>query len=360
MSKVQIHFPTGARMATDTVAIQQQFALGLGLTNECNLACSFCYRDPARLDRLSLDQVQRILAALPVRSVNLGTGENGMHPDFHNIIGWLKDQPLRMTMTSNGHSVELLSDEELSFFSDIEFSLDYDNRAQQDGQRGPGNWDLVHRQAARCRLAGVPVTIIAVMMKSNYKNLANVARIARRYDAPLRINVYQSVRTDLYALTYNEYWEGFRLLLEQTDLISTGEPLVRAMAGLPARKGGCGGATVRVTPRGTVQPCVYWPGQGDPMSLLLELGAEIVDTEPFRDARSLPEACVPCAHVDACHGGCAGRRRLHHELAKPDFYCPIVRGESKPLTVTMAPHRELPKSESACTTIVMAREIKED
>ena len=31
------------------------FALGLGLTNECNLACSFCYRDPARVDRLSLE-----------------------------------------------------------------------------------------------------------------------------------------------------------------------------------------------------------------------------------------------------------------------------------------------------------------
>jgi hypothetical protein len=43
-------------------------------------------------------------------------------------------------------------------------------------------------------------------------------------------------------------------------------------------------------------------------------------------------------------------------LSKPDFYCPIVRGESKPLNVTMAAHRDLPKSESACTTIVMARE----
>jgi radical SAM protein with 4Fe4S-binding SPASM domain len=343
-------------MVTNTVSIKPQFALGLGLTNECNLACSFCYRDPARLDRISLPQVQQILAALPVRSVNLGTGENGMHPDFHNIIAWLKDQPLRLTITSNGHSIELLNEEELRFFGDIEFSLDYDNRAQQDGQRGPGNWELVHRQAARCRQAGVPVTIIAVMMKSNYKNLANVARIARRYEAPLRINVYQSVRTDLYALTYNEYWEGFRLLLEQTDLISTGEPLIRAMAGLPARKGGCGSATVRVTPRGTVQPCVYWPGEGGSMSLLLDQGPEIVATKPFQDARSLPEACVPCAHVDACHGGCAGRRTLHHELSKPDFYCPIVRGESKPLNVTMAAHRDLPKSESACTTIVMARE----
>ena len=32
-----------------------RFALGLGLTNECNLACAFCYRDPTRVDRLSLD-----------------------------------------------------------------------------------------------------------------------------------------------------------------------------------------------------------------------------------------------------------------------------------------------------------------
>ena len=53
-----------------------EFALGLGLTNECNLACSFCYRDPARTDRLSLEQVRSVLENLPIRSVNLGTGEN--------------------------------------------------------------------------------------------------------------------------------------------------------------------------------------------------------------------------------------------------------------------------------------------
>ncbi|MGB9364257.1 MAG: hypothetical protein WCA99_21805, partial [Candidatus Sulfotelmatobacter sp.] len=48
-------------------------SLGLGLTNECNLACAFCYRDPARTDRLSLNQVKAIMERLPVRSVNLGT-----------------------------------------------------------------------------------------------------------------------------------------------------------------------------------------------------------------------------------------------------------------------------------------------
>lgn len=69
------------------------FALGLGLTNECNLSCSFCYRDPSRVDRLSLDQVRSVIDKIPVRSVNLGTGENGLHPEFLNIVGYLREQP---------------------------------------------------------------------------------------------------------------------------------------------------------------------------------------------------------------------------------------------------------------------------
>jgi len=67
-------------------AASDGFALGLGLTNECNLACSFCYRDPARTDRLSLEQVRSVMESLRVRSVNLGTGENGMHPEFREIL----------------------------------------------------------------------------------------------------------------------------------------------------------------------------------------------------------------------------------------------------------------------------------
>ncbi len=64
---------------------QEGFALGLGLTNECNLSCAFCYRDPTRIDRLSLEQVRGVMESLPVRSVNLGTGENGLHPEFRQI-----------------------------------------------------------------------------------------------------------------------------------------------------------------------------------------------------------------------------------------------------------------------------------
>lgn len=344
-----------ASPASRTTAPGDGISLGLGLTNECNLACTFCYRDPTRADRLSFDQVKTVMERLPVRSVNLGTGENGMHPDFKTILTYLRTKAVKLTITSNGHSIAVLEDDELLAFHDVEFSLDYATQTEQDAQRGPGNWELIHQQAQRCVTLGIPVTIIAVMMKSNYLRLADVARVAKQFDAPLRVNVYQAVRSDVYALSYEEYWEGFQCLFGETDVIAIGEPLVRAMVGLPPLRSGCGVSTVRVTPRGTTQPCVYWPGSGEPLPNLIADGIAILNSTPFEQARTLPEACQPCDFRDTCHGGCAGRRRLQGALLEPDSYCPIIRGRRPVLQIQMAANRDLPKLSSSCTTIVIAR-----
>jgi radical SAM protein with 4Fe4S-binding SPASM domain len=347
-----LHFSS---TTSDVVAPKAGISLGLGLTNECNLTCAFCYRDPTRADRLSLEQVKAVMERLPVRSVNLGTGENGMHPDFKAILAYLRTRSIKLTITSNGHSVAILEDNELRAFHDIEFSLDYPTQAEQDAQRGFGNWELIQQQAKRCVRLGNPVTIIAVMMKSNYLRLADVARVAKQFDAPLRVNVYQAVRSDAYALSYEEYWEGFRRLFAETDVIAIGEPLVRAMAGLPPLRTACGVSTIRVTPRATTQPCVYWPGSGEPLSDLISAGSDILNSTPFEQARTLPQACEPCEFRDSCHGGCAGRRRLQAALLQPDSYCPIIRGQRPRLEVRMAANRDLPKLSSSCTTVVIAR-----
>jgi len=331
-------------------------SLGIGLTNECNLACAFCYRDPTRADRLSLDQVKAVMERLRVRSVNLGTGENGMHPDFKAILAYLQTNAVQLTITSNGHSVAVLEDDDLRAFHDIEFSLDYPTQAEQDAQRGPGNWELIHQQAKRCVNLGVPVTIVAVMMKSNYLRLSEVARVAKQFDAPLRVNVYQAVRSDLYALSYEEYWEGFCRLFAETDVIAIGEPLVRAIAGLPPLRAGCGVSTVRVTPRATTQPCVYWPGAGEQLADLISAGPEILNSTAFKQVRTLPQTCEPCEFRNTCHGGCAGRRRIQGALSQPDFYCPIIRGERPRLRIRIVANRDLPKLSSSCTTVVVARE----
>ena len=155
---------------------------------------------------------------LPIRSVNLGTGENGMHPEFKAILGYLRTQPIKLTITSNGHSVAVLEDKELLAFHDIEFSLDYPAQAEQDAQRGNGNWELIHHQAERCVRLGVPVTITAVMMKANYLRLARCARVAKDFDAPLRVNVYQAVRSDIYALSMKSIGRDSVLCLRRPTL----------------------------------------------------------------------------------------------------------------------------------------------
>jgi sulfatase maturation enzyme AslB (radical SAM superfamily) len=85
------------------------------------------------------------------------------------------------------------------------------------------------------------------------------------------------------------------------------------------------------------------------------MGTDILGSDPFTQARTLPAACQPCEFRDSCHGGCAGRRRLQNALLEPDYYCPIIRGERRPLQIRMAANRDLPKLSSSCTTVVIAR-----
>jgi radical SAM protein with 4Fe4S-binding SPASM domain len=334
-----------------------QFSLGLGLTNECNLACPHCYRDVDGLQRLSLAQVRAILARLPVRSVNLGTGENGLHPDFLLIVEMLQAAGVKVSLTSNGYSVGVLPDALVKGFHEVEFSFDHATPAGQDAFRGPGAWDMALRSLHRCRELGVEVTVLAVMMATNSRELLAIARLARSVGANFRVNVYQPVRTDGFALSYAQFWEGFRRVLGEVPLLHTTEPVLRAALGLPAGPpSGCGRRTVRVSPKGTVIPCVYWPGEGEPLARLLDEGPGILDAPAFAACRNSPPACAACGDVPACGGGCAGRRALAGRPDGPDPFCPFASGERMNIAYHLAPHRELVKVGSACTTVFATKE----
>ena len=91
-------------------------SLGLGLTNECNLSCAFCYRDPTRTDRLTLEQVKAVMERLPVRSVNLGHGRERHAPGLQDDSCLPRTQPVKLTITSNGHSIAVLQDRRTAGF----------------------------------------------------------------------------------------------------------------------------------------------------------------------------------------------------------------------------------------------------
>jgi radical SAM protein with 4Fe4S-binding SPASM domain len=331
-----------------------RLSLGLGLTNACDLACAHCYRDPARVDALTPEQVTGVCECLPVGSVNLGTGENGLHPEYARIVGELARRGVKLSVTSNGFTLERSSDATLAAFREVEVSIDFPTEAEQDAFRGPGNWRRVMASIERARRLGVMVTVLSVMMRTNYTRLAEIARLAFERGANYRVNVYQPVRTDRFTLSFDEYWEGFRRLLAETRLVSTTEPVLNAMLGVPFENGsGCGRRTVRVTPRGEVVPCVYWTRADVAIADLPRLGAEGVLASPqFERVRRVPAACQGCPFVAACHGGCAGRRELAGSVEQPDPYCPLVRGREVRLDWARADARELLKTGSACTTVL--------
>jgi len=327
------------------------FSVGMGLTNECNLRCAHCYRPDMVVDRLSLQDVQSVCEAIPVRSMNLGVGENGLHPEYDAILDHLRQRGIKTSITSNGLSIQALPDGGVKRFHSVEFSLDFPTEAEHDAFRGPGNWTTVMAGLERCAGLGVPVTVTAVMMRINFDRMAHLARVAAACGAPLRVNVYQPSKTDRFALSYEQFWDGFRRLLGSARLVATTEPVLAAVLGLPGFTGpGCGRTTVRVAPDGRVLPCTYWPESRLTVADLRARGEDIVETPEFRQARKVPAACDGCP----CLGGCAGRRALLGRLSESDPYCPFARQDRVVLDWEPASGADLPKVGSACTTVVTA------
>lgn len=329
------------------------YAVGIGLTNDCNLHCAHCYRGEG-IPRLTMRDLVTISESVEVGSVNLGTGENALHPQYHEMIAYIREQGIRLAITSNGYSVAQMSDDELRGFHTVELSLDHPTRDAQDAFRGPGNWDLVVDCLDRCRALGVRTSVIAVMMRTNWDQMAAIAALAAEHGAGFRLNVYQAVMTDAFTLSYEQFWEGFRRLFAATKVVACSEPLVNAIMGLNTTRGcPCGTTSIRVTPRKTVTPCPYWPGEALTLADLRTLGGAVTTSPAFAQTRIVPDACQGCAYVTSCGGGCASRRALRGTLNQPDEYCPVVRGDVVDLPFTLANPEDLPKVGNACSTAVL-------
>lgn len=328
----------------------QLLSVGIGLTNDCNLCCAHCYRDVHRIDYVSLAQVKTICENLPVGSMGFGTGENALHPEFRPIVEYLHGQGVKLNIASNGYSLMSMSDEHLKMFNDVEVSIDYPTKAEQDAFRGAGNWDLVHQAMARCHQLDVRVSILATLMIVNYNTIDRLVDVARAAGANLRVNVYQSVKTDAYRLSYDQFWEGYRRLFGAGKVISCAEPVVRAAMGLPDVASPCGHTSIRFNPRGQVIPCVYWPQRGPSPTIgdLPKVGLEVMNGRQFVEVREIPPSAAKCP----CQGGCATRRALNGRLDDHDEYCPWVRGDAIKLDWTPAPAVDLMRARNVCTTII--------
>lgn len=339
-------------------------AVGIGLTNECNLACPHCYRPTLTQQRLSVPEVETILDNLDVGSVNLGVGENGVHPEYREMLALFRGREVKTAITSNGYSLDLLTDEELSGFHSVELSFDFPTKREMDEFRGEGAWEMAVSSVERCKRLGIPVSVAAVMMSTNYDRIGEVARFAFGLGSDLRVNVYQPVTGEEFTLSYEQFWQGFANLFAAGPLVVCSEPLVNAVMGLETTRGNpCGERSIRALPAGTISPCPYWPAAAGRIAHLADGDRDVWKGREFEKARHVPDACGPCRFVESCAGGCASRRALRDKLDEPDEYCPVMRGGDEEveriremLQYTLSDPADVPKAGNACTTVIKTAE----
>lgn len=329
------------------------FSLGIGLTNNCNLSCAHCYRDRDRIHNLTLDDIRNVCENLEVASIGFGTGENGLNPDYFQILAYLREKGMKLTLASNGYTLSITPDDELTYFSDLEFSIDFPDRERQDRFRGEGNWETVMAGIERCRRLGIRVSVLAVLMNLNYSDLGDIAGLAASFGADFRVNVYQPMYTHTFMPSFDEYWEAYHILFERSEMISVTEPLVNTFLGLNGLNGTpCGGRSLRITPNGMLKACVYWPESDLTIDDLVEQKENIFNSALFRKTHNVPLFCRSCRHVENCGGGCAARRVLRGHPDKPDEYCPVFRGKTMELRGRSSAAAKPLRSGSICTTIV--------
>jgi radical SAM protein with 4Fe4S-binding SPASM domain len=188
--------------------------------------------------------------------------------------------------------------------------------------------------------------------------MADIALIAKAHEASFRVNIYQSVKTDRFALSYDQLWDGLRKLLARTRVLAVTEPILAAMLGLPAHGSPCGRTSVRLSPLKQVGGCTYVLNAELNLEDLIDRGEGILSSEPFERLRTVPAFCRTCRFVESCGGGCAARRMLDGALDKPDRYCPIWHGEPVAglpfIPFTRGPQADMPKVGNTCSIAVEA------
>ncbi len=336
-------------------------SLGIGLTSDCNLSCAHCYRDQDRIYNLTLADVQRVCESLEISSIGFGTGENGLNPDFFDILKYLHAKRIKLTLASNGYTLSITSDEVLKYFGDVEFSVDFPDQKRQDKFRGEGNWKTVMDSMERCRRLGIRISVLAVLMNLNYDELGLIAELAASFGADFRVNVYQPMYTDEFMPSFDQYWKAFEALFDQSEIISVTEPLVNTFLGLNGLKGTpCGTRSMRVTPDRLLKACVYWPNSDLTIEDLVEKKETIFQSPLFKQTHKIPQFCIDCEHVGNCGGGCAARRILRGQFEKPDEYCPIFKGKTVKLEGSLSEAAKPLRTGSICTTIVRGTYIHAD
>lgn len=186
-----------ARFPTPTAAV-------LELTNRCNEKCIHCIRESPTLrfsDELSTEEWLAIvdeLARIHTFSICLTGGECTIHPGFMEIIERCRSHRINISIKTNALSLHrlapILAEKGVGF---IEVSLYGATPATHDRcTRIPGSFRLLVDGVKAARLAGIPISLNAVVFRWNAHEVLAMKELGRSLDCNIKRD-YMLTNTDI-------------------------------------------------------------------------------------------------------------------------------------------------------------------
>ncbi len=331
--------------------------IGWSIGNYCNAQCKHCYSWKTRRtskDVLTKDEIDTIidkLIAAKIETVNFGGNEPifTQGPDLEKtmlpyIITRFNDAGIICGITTNGFTAHYLHEHHHDVFmmvNDWDFSMDSPFEDEHNSNRSVcDSYELILSGLKLCSEYNRPKSIVIAGMKWNMEEryLDSFLELAVTYDTELRINTLKPIEPHHFDLLpeTSKVYDAFKYLFENTNLITLGESVFAAQAGLPASGCACGLHSLRIQSkknnRVPVTPCVYLSMDGG--DILTQELDEIVNSETFKKFNErreyIPSKCreINCDILESCRGGCYARTVLMYEDTNyPDPYCPYAAKE---------------------------------
>lgn len=161
------------------------------ITKLCNLSCKHCATSSSRFSQNDLNLAEwlrllRRLVALKVFELVLSGGEPLCYKDIFSLLDYIEGTHLRYTLNTNGTLITRETAKRLGGLQrlgSILVGFDGSTAPVHDALRGKGAFPETLRGIALLKeFSGRGINLFCVVTKFNYKDLPNIARVAKGLD----------------------------------------------------------------------------------------------------------------------------------------------------------------------------------
>lgn len=166
--------------------------LNIHITDTCNLACSYCYsnfykRHNKDISKQDIFRIVKAFDEMGVIEVSLIGGEPFLHPDFNEIVDYIRARGLFCSTVTNGYYIKR-NIETARKFDMICISID-GPKEYNDITRGAGSYDHAVEGLTVLREHNINRSIRITLQKHNLNCIDDVMRLAEEYGAIVNIGL---------------------------------------------------------------------------------------------------------------------------------------------------------------------------